>query len=177
MKVLYRCLRKAECERIREIDASQYIDLAWRMTDGERALVPIRYMDADYPEGFAAHLARVRGTMEGGGAVIGAFDAERLVGFAAVNRALFGVQYRYALLDQLFVTRPLRGMGIGGSLFLRAAGRAARWGAEKLYICAGSAEKTVAFYRAMGCVDALEVDSTLAASDPRDLQLEYTMRA
>ena len=39
MEVLYRTLELDECDRIREVDASQYIGRAWRNVDGYRQLV------------------------------------------------------------------------------------------------------------------------------------------
>ena len=47
------------------------------------------------------------------------------------------------------------------------------WNVDKLYICAGSAEETIAFYFAIGCKEAVEVNKELYESDSRDFQLEY----
>lgn len=50
--IAYRPLTLDECERIGEIDASQYIGRAWREVDGVRRLIDIDYLDPDFPEGF-----------------------------------------------------------------------------------------------------------------------------
>lgn len=173
--VTYRDLEIKECERIREVDASQYIERAWREMDGQRQLVEIRYLDRDFPNGYAQHLQRLTNTLQEGGVAMGAFHENRLVGFCSVERAFWGARHKHLLLDQLFVSRELRGSGIGGALFLKAAQAAKRRGAEKLYICAGSAEETIAFYHAMGCVEASEVNQELYQEDPRDLQLEFDL--
>lgn len=49
---------------------------------------------------------------------------------------------------------------------------AKEWGADKIYICAGSAEETIAFYYAIGCSEAKEVNRALYEKDTRDIQLE-----
>ena len=48
-------------------------------------------------------------------------------------------------------------------------------GAEKLYISAHSAAGPMAFYRAMGCVEAEEPDPFHAAAEPCDVQMEYRL--
>ena len=84
-------------------------------------------------------------------------------------------QQSYVLLDQLFVSNSYRGKGIGKKLFALCAEQAQQFGAKKLYLCAGSAENTIAFYGKMGCVLAAEPDRKLVEEDPRDIQLEYTL--
>lgn len=172
----FRKLEVHECAIIKEIDASQYIGKAWRPVNGERVLVDIDYHDPDWPNGYETHLGNLKQTITGGGCAIGAFDpSDRCIGMVAVNRPFFGHQFHYVLLDQLFISREKRGFGIGKALLLEAAKASKSWGADKLYICAGSAEETIAFYKAIGCIEALEPQRELAESDPRDMQLEYDL--
>ena len=172
----YRPLAHGECARIREIDASQYIGKAWRSVDGVLRLVEINYLDPDFPEGYENHLCRLRQTISEQGIAIGAFEEDgSLAGFAALNLAPFGKSYRHVLLDQLFISKKLRRKGIGKHLFFLAASEARKHHMQKIYICAGSSEETLAFYRALGCVDAAEIDADLLANDPRDIQLEYAL--
>ncbi|WHX49021.1 hypothetical protein QNH46_23745 [Paenibacillus woosongensis] len=42
-------------------------------------------------------------------------------------------------------------------------------------ICAGSAEETIAFYFAIGCKEAVEINKELYENDPRDFQLEFQL--
>ena len=48
-------------------------------------------------------------------------------------------------------------------------------GASRLYISAHSAQETMAAYRALGCVEAEEINWTLAKKEPCDVQLEYRL--
>ena len=75
----------------------------------------------------------------------------------------------------LAVAEDRRGRGLGRRLFSLAAEEARRLGAEKLYISAMSAEESQAFYRAMGCVEALEYDPPHVEKEPCDVQMEYTL--
>lgn len=173
MEVLYRTLELDECDRIREVDASQYIGRAWRNVDGYRQLVEINYQDTDFPNGFEDHLSNLKNTIRSGGIVLGAFFKERLVGFCSVNNTVFGDYYKYVLLDQLFISNELRNKGIGKKLFFMSAKMAKNKGAEKFYICAGSSEETIAFYFAIGCEETKVIDQDLYQTDTRDYQLEF----
>lgn len=173
----YRQMQIAEAERIAEIDAVHFIKNAWRADPetGEYRLVEINWTDRELPNGFDWHLRHFRNTLKRGGTAFGCLDGEALIGYATLEGYIFGQRERYVLLDQLFVSRAYRGKGIGKSLFTMCADRARSIGAEKIYLCAGSAENTIAFYRKLGCRPAVEPDLHLIAEDPRDIQLEYLL--
>ena len=172
----YRYLFHEECERIQEMDAAQYIGRAWRLVGEKRELVEIDYFDESWPNGYENHLQSLRDTITAGGVVLGVFDPDgKLRGFVSINPERFGSRQQYVLLDQLFISRECRGQGLGKKLLMQAKLVARRFGAQALYIAAGSAEETIAFYRACGCIDAQEVDAALLADDPRDLHLEYSV--
>ncbi|MNH46337.1 hypothetical protein D3C74_200580 [compost metagenome] len=61
-------------------------------------------------------------------------------------------------------------------MFSIISDQALKWNADKIYICAGSAEETVAFYFAIGCIEAVEINEIYYENDPRDLQLEYILK-
>lgn len=171
----YRELQLQEAERIAEIDAIHFIKNVWRRNaSGEYHLVEINWTDTELPNGFEWHLRRFKKTLENGGTAFGCFHGGKLIGYATVNAAVFG-QQGYVLLDQLFVSNTYRGKGIGKRLFALCAEQAQQFGAKKIYLCAGSAENTIAFYGKMGCVLAAEPDRKLVEEDPRDIQLEYTL--
>ena len=141
--ILYRTLTEEECERINEMNPSQYIEKAWREVYGKRQLVDINYQDTDWPNGYQHHYSNLKSTILNGGTAFGAFDnKDRMLGFATINRTIFGEKFSYVLLDQLFITLEDRGRGIGKRLFLECAEVAKKWNADKIYICAGSASYT-----------------------------------
>lgn len=172
--IIYRQFKLADAGRIREIDASQFIGKAWREVNGIRQLVEINYQDRDFPNGYENHLASLNETIKNGGSALGAFNNEKFIGFCSVNPNVFSAKNKYVLLDQIFISLEYRSKGIGKQLFLRSVDVARAFGAEKFYICAGSSEETIAFYKALGCVEAKEINPELYEVDTRDIQLEYS---
>lgn len=173
MEIIYRTLELDECNKIREIDASQYIGKAWRDINGHRQLIEINYQDTDFPNGYENHLSNLINTISSGGIALGAFYKERLIGFCSVDSNFFGEKYKYVLLDQLFISNEFRSKGIGKKLFFMASNLAKKKGADKFYICAGSSEETIAFYFSIGCQEAKEINQKLYQLDTRDYQLEF----
>lgn len=175
-KVKYRKLVIEDCELINDMNPSQFIKRAWREVDGKRKLVDINYQDSDWAGGYEHHFNNLKATVLSDGEAIGAFDESNiLIGFATINRKFFGENYNYVLLDQLFISLEYRNKGIGKNLFLKIAEVAREWKADKIYICAGSAEETIAFYFSIGCKEAVEINKELYENDPRDFQLEFPL--
>lgn len=176
LNVKYRKLAIEDCELINDMNPSQYIKKAWREVNRKRQLVEINYQDSDWPNSYEHHFNSLKETILSGGDAIGAFESDnKLIGFATINREFFGEKYNYVLLDQLFITLEHRNKGIGKKLFLLIAKIAKEWQADKIYICAGSAEETIAFYFAIGCKEAVEINKKLYDNDPRDFQLEFSI--
>ena len=170
----YREMLLEEAEKISEIDAECYIKNAWRM-DAETStykLVEIDWTDYELPNGLEWHLNRFRESMAEGGKAFGCFDRGKLVGYGTIGAQVFGDSQKYVLLDQLFVSKDYRNRHVGHQLMHMCAEAAKEMGAEKLYLCAGSSEDTIAFYKKMGCVPAMEIDKELLEEDPNDIQLE-----
>ena len=173
---IYRKLELEDCERINEINPSQYIGKAWREVEGVRQLIDINYQDSDWPNGYENHYNNLKRTIINDGVAFGAFDKDdRLIGFASMNHDIFGEMFDYVLLDQLFISLDHRSKGIGKKLFLLCVDVAREWKADKIYICAGTAEETIAFYNRIGCKEAVEINKQLYELDVRDYQLEYSL--
>ena len=105
----------------------------------------------------------------------GAFDGERIIGFATVSHRIFGAAARYVQLVCFQISEEYRRQGIGRKLFSLACEEARRLGADKLYISAHSSKESQAAYRALGCSLAEEINEELAAAEPFDVQLEYRL--
>lgn len=153
----------------------QEVTRCWRKEDGRWVIRDIAFIDEWDENDYRTLCACLRGTIAGNGGVFAAVCEDSLIGFASVEGTRFGPDREYVQLSSLHVSYGLRGGGIGRRLFLLAADRARALGAEKLYISSHSAVETQAFYRAMGCVEALHYDPTLAAAEPCDCQLEYPL--
>ncbi|KAB3531564.1 GNAT family N-acetyltransferase [Alkaliphilus serpentinus] len=172
----YREITIEECDRIAEIDPSQFIERVWRKKEGQYKLITINYKEEGWPDGYEGYRDELIKTIEDGGAAFGAFHNDTLVAFASLNHDFFGCTAKYLLLDSMFVSKDYRGRGIGKKLVQLCRNQALDWGADKLYLCAASSEATIAFYKSIGCVEAEEINQELYESDPRDIQLEYSLR-
>lgn len=110
-----------------------------------------------------------------GGIVVGAFVGSDLVGFASVEGKVFGSDNEYLELSYIHVSNEHRNMGIGKRIFEECSVRAKEKGATKLYIAAHPSEETQHFYRSVGCRFAVEVNQSIFAKEPLDIQLEYCL--
>lgn len=72
----------------------------------------------------------LRQQIERGGAVVGAFEGNILVGFCSVDGYLLGDSAKYANLTMLFVDDEYKRKGIGRSLFKAICEQALKRGAE-----------------------------------------------
>ncbi len=153
----------------------QAVTECWRRTDSDWKLVP-----NVYEENWS--LAQCRKMAEDVAHDIsldqtgfGAFDGERIVGFATVSHRIFGAAARYVQLVCFQISEDYRRQGIGRRLFSLACEEARRLGADKLYISAHSSKESQAAYRALGCSFAEEINEELAAAEPFDVQMEYRL--
>ena len=153
----------------------QTVTECWRKTDNDWKLVPNVYEEnwsqaqcREIAEDVVHHI-----NLDQTG--FGAFDGERIIGFATVSHRIFGAAARYAQLVCFQISEEYRRQGIGRKLFSMACEEARRLGADKLYISAHSSKESQAAYRALGCTPAEEVNEELAAAEPFDVQMEYRL--
>ncbi|MDD6793800.1 MAG: GNAT family N-acetyltransferase [Clostridiaceae bacterium] len=97
-----------------------------------------------------------------------ALDKGKVVGFMGLKKKLNG---DYMILDEMYVSTPCRGEGIGRKLFNFGKAEAKKAGAKALYISACSSEETIAFYKAMGASLTDKPIKEMAEKEPCDLQM------
>lgn len=153
----------------------QEVTRCWRKENGQWVLKDIAFTEEWNGADFEHLAAALRRTLTGGGTVLAAFDGEQLAGFASLENGLFGSCGQYINLPLLHVSAEQRGRGIGRRLFSLICGEARSMRAAKLYISAHSSLESQAFYRAMGCVEAMEYNERLAGEEPCDCQMEFAL--
>ena len=153
----------------------QTVAECWRRTDSGWKLVPNVYEEnwskaqcREIAEDMVRHI-----NLDQIG--FGAFDGERIIGFATVSRRIFGTAAGYVQLVCFQISEEYRRQGIGRKLFSMVCEEARRLGADKLYISAHSSKESQAAYRSLGCTPAEEVNEGLAAAEPFDVQMEYRL--
>ena len=175
--VQYRTLR--ENELCRELFGGfirhQVVTKCWRREKGEWVIREDPFIDDWTEADYQTLISCLKNTVSTGGVVYGAFIAGTLKGFASVEPDFMGKEGQYLDLSSIHVSEDARGTGIGRALFLMAKEWARARGAKKLYISAHSAVETQAFYRSMGCVEALEYDRRHVDREPFDCQMECVL--
>lgn len=175
--VQFRTLR--ENELCRELFGGfirhQAVTKCWRREKGEWVIREDPFIDDWTEADYRTLISCLKNTVSTGGVVHGAFIAGTLKGFASVEPDFMGKEGQYLDLSSIHVSEDARGTGIGRALFLMAKEWARARGAKKLYISAHSAVETQAFYRSMGCVEALEYDRRHVDREPFDCQMECVL--
>lgn len=156
-------------------DRTQNVTKCWRKINGEWVIKDVPFIDNWSEEEYRAGILYLKSLIDAGGYVVGAFCDGHLKGFMSVEPDLFGTDAGYMDLSNIHVSRDMRGQGIGRELFMSAKKWAKEHGADKLYISAHSSVESQAFYKAMGCVEAIEYNRYLAEKEPCDCQLECVL--
>ena len=153
----------------------QIVTDCWRNEAGRWVVRKDPFVD-DWGEDEYHLLVRcLKNTCACGGFVYGAFLNNQLKGFVSVEWPPIGSKGQYLDLSSLHVSCDARRHGIGRRLFEAAAAFARSRNIPGLYISAHSAVESQAFYRAMGCTEAVEYQSAHVEKEPFDCQLEYRL--
>ncbi|WP_394522460.1 GNAT family N-acetyltransferase [Lacrimispora sp. JR3] len=173
----YREIKESELnkELFSEFNRYQEVKECLRKVDGTWAAVKNPFTEQWQDEDYEVLIRCLKITIHTGGVVFGAFLHGVLKGFASVEGVPLGKQRNYLDLSSLHVSYDLRGKRTGRRLFQMASEWARLKGAQKLYISSHSSVETQAFYRAMGCVEAMEYDKEHVAREPFDCQLEFVL--
>ncbi len=165
-----RALSRTELELIWTIDRSEVIHTLYRL-EGEKLVAFQAYFDMHgWPPGETEHnTPRLYACFDRGGACLGMFDEDQLIGAAVVDTLPRGPAGEQRQLLFLFVSRAYRGQGIGRTLVNAAQDFAHAQGATMLYISATPSENTVQFYLGCGAVPAIPPDPELLAQEPEDI--------
>ncbi|MGF7056414.1 GNAT family N-acetyltransferase [Brassicibacter mesophilus] len=154
----------------------QEVSKVWRVENNKKVIKSITFKeDWDYDEKQTI-IKDLKKTLLNNGAVFGAFEETRLIGFASLDGKLIGENKEYLQLLELHVSYDSRGNGVGKMLLNRCIEKAERFGAQKLYISGHSSIETIGFYSRMGCMDAKWLYKHQVELEPYDCQLELDIK-
>ncbi|MFD3157326.1 GNAT family N-acetyltransferase [Haloimpatiens sp. FM7330] len=173
----YRKLQTEEIDRqlFEKFERYQKVTQCWRKIDGKWIVKDVPFIDQWNEEDYNQLIKCLKNTLQTNGILYGAFSDDILKGFVSVENGFIGKNQEYFDLSSIHVSEDMRGNGIGKKLFKMAAQWARTHGAKKLYISAHSAVESQAFYKAMGCIEALEYNQKHVEKEPCDCQLEYVL--
>lgn len=175
--ISYRELKEIELDESLFVKFNRYQDVkkCWRKEDGEWLVKDIAFTEQWGSNEYRELIKHLQNTIKTCGTVFGAFNKDILIGFASIENEFFGSNKEYLQLSSIHISYEYRGYGIGKELFSLICKQAKELGAQKLYISAHSAQETQAFYKVMGCIEAVEYNEKLVAAEPCDCQLEYIL--
>ena len=156
-------------------DRTQNVTKCWRKINGEWVIKDISFVDNWTEKEYQEGVEYLKNVIKNKGYVIGAFYEGQLKGFASIESRIFGTDAKYMDLSNIHVSQDMRRHGIGRELFVLAKKWAKEQKAEKLYISAHSAVESQAFYKAVGCVEAVEYSKEHVEKEPCDCQLECVL--
>ena len=150
----------------------QKVTQCWRKINNKWCIENVSFIDDWSENNYQELIIFLKNVVFIGGVAFGAFTKGILKGFSSVDPVPFGKNNEYLDLTDIHVSEDMRGKGLGKNLFQLSKEWAKEHGAKKLYISAHSAVESQAFYKAMGCVEALEYSQTHTEKEPFDCQLE-----
>jgi GNAT superfamily N-acetyltransferase len=162
-----------ELDRIAEIDRSEHITQQYKFRGGALELIDVDIRAPRWGEPgehtVQHYVDSWRPLLESGGVLLGAFDGDRLVGFAIYQPSLSEGLANFAVLH---VTRTHRREGIGCELTKEVVGLARADGAQRLYISATPSRATVDFYTKQGFEPLATPNERMFALEPDDIHME-----
>lgn len=164
-----------EVTLFKHFDRYQNVTKCWRKVEGGWVIKDIAFLEQWGEEDYKTLVSCLKNTVSTGGVVFGTFTDGCLKGFASVESGIFGSDKEYMDLSCIYVSTDQRGSGMGKLLFRLCADWAREHGAKKLYISAHSAVESQAFYKAMGCIEAVEYNKEHVEKEPCDCQLEFVL--
>ncbi|WEG12235.1 GNAT family N-acetyltransferase [Pullulanibacillus sp. KACC 23026] len=161
-----------EAYKIRDIDRSETIELIYQCIEGELKETKVLHECPNWDEDhYKEIISRYEYEVSSGGAAYGAFDGDRLVGFAVLEHKFRGKDNDQLQIDLMYVTREYRRQGIGSKIFEALSREAAKRGARQLYISATETESAVKFYSNHGSSITPNVDTELFEKEPNDVHM------
>jgi len=153
----------------------QKVEECWRKINNKLVLVPNEFIE-DWDLSKRRKVAEaIFKVIDGKNIVYGAYFKDEIVGFIYLSDKFFGRDNLYIELSMFQVSELFRKMGIGKSLFKFACEDARHLGVSKLYISAHSSKESQAAYRKIGCIEAVEINKSIAEDEPFDIQMEYQL--
>lgn len=153
----------------------QVVTQCYRKEQGQWVIKPIAFVEHWGQGDLQEVIQDLTLTIQNGGVVLAAYHQGALKGFASVEGTPLPTLPEHLDLSNLYVSADMRGLHIGQTLFLMAAGWARDQGAKKLYISSHSSVETQAFYKAMGCEEAQRYSHPHVLKEPCDCQLEFDL--
>ncbi|SHJ96621.1 N-acetylglutamate synthase, GNAT family [Clostridium cavendishii DSM 21758] len=168
-------IKEINNELFKKFERNQKVTQCLRKINDEWMVKDVSFIDQWSEDDYKELIEFLKKTLKKDGVIYGAFEENSLKGFVSVENGFIDEEQTYFDLSNIYVSEDMRGHGIGEKLFHMAAQWAKIHNAKKLYISAHSAVESQAFYKAMGCIEALKYNQQHVEKEPCDCQLEYVL--
>ncbi len=165
-RITIREMKSVEIHRISEIDRTEHITQYYTLRNGI-----LEVNDVDWhvgPWDSAEKISEWIPIAEDYENMWGAFDDEKLVGFAVYRSHLTEEMAQFAILH---ISHDFRGMGIGKQLSEKMLERARADGKKQIYVTSTPTKATVDFYRKLGFRLVEQVNRELYKLEPDDIHM------
>lgn len=167
--IVIRQVQPHEYTKAREIDVTETGSSLYRMVDGHLAEELKEWRRPPWGEERVQKLIdRWTQAMADGGAVLGAFDGEHLVGEAVFRPHL---TESMAQLESLHVSADYRRRGVARRLAGEVIRLARESGHRELYVSATESRSAVGFYQSVGFIPTRTPHPALLALEPEDIHM------
>jgi len=172
--ITFRALTGSDARKIEDIDRSEHVTLGYRFQGGVLEEEEVDWHIPRWTENAVAEfniserITEFQSKIAKGDRVIGAFDADLLVGFAVLRVKL---TEDMAQLSELFVSREYRRRGIASELVSEMIALARASKAARLYVSSVPSESAVGFYLNQGFQPTQEVHPHLFELEPEDIHM------
>ncbi len=164
--ITIRRMKSSEIHRISEIDRTEHITQDYKLKDAS-----LEVIDVDWHVGPWDSTEKIKEWIpiaEGYENMWGAFDKEKLVGFAVYRAHLTKDMAQLALLH---ISHQYRRMGIGSSLSEKVIEKAKNDGKKRIYVTSAPTKETTDFYQKLGFDLAKHVNKELYELEPEDIHM------
>lgn len=167
--VAIRRMTTEELSRVSEVDVSESGSIVYECVDGDiRVTSEEWHRPRRNADEWKSYIEKWTDVLERGGAAVGAFDGNVLVGIAVLR---YRLTESMAQLAALFVSREYRRQGIGTRLTQRLIRLAKEEGGRELYVSATPSKSAVGFYTSRGFRLAEQVNKELYELEPEDIHM------
>ena len=165
-KITIREMKSSEIDRIAEIDRTEHIMQYYTLKNGF-----LEVNDVDWHVGPWDSAKKIKEWIpiaEGYENMWGAFEKERLVGFAVYRSHLTDDMAQFAIIH---ISHEFRKMGIGKKLSEKVLGKARADGKKMIYVTSTPTKATVDFYQKLGFKLVEQVNKELYELEPDDIHM------
>ncbi|MDF2630039.1 MAG: uncharacterized protein K0R39_3870 [Symbiobacteriaceae bacterium] len=167
--VIIRAIQPGEYDKAREIDVTETGSSIYRMVEGELVEQPLTWRRPPWGEKRYQELIDCWTlAVADGGAVLGAFDGDQLVGEAVFRPRL---AEGMAQLESVHISDGYRRQGLARALVAEVIRLARESGHRELYVSAAETRSAVGFYQSMGFVPTATPHPRLYELEPNDIHM------